>query len=57
MLGDPPLSPLPGGDEKKGDEAAELCEGFDILAGNGSLEGDKGVLGVLRKPGDEGILD
>lgn len=51
LLGDSPLSPFPGGDEKKGDEATELCESFDILAEN---IGDEGVLG---KPGNRGFLD
>lgn len=54
LPGDSPLSPLPGGDEAKGDEATELCESFDILAEN---RGDEGVLGVLGKPGDREFLD
>lgn len=53
LLGDSPLPPFPGGDEKKGDEATELCESFDILAEN---IGDEGVLGVLGKPGNGGFL-
>lgn len=54
LPGDPSL---PGGDEKKGDDAAELCESFDILAGNGIFDGDEGVLDALLKPDDDGILD
>lgn len=57
LPGDSPLSPLPGGDEKKGDEATELCESFDILAENRGDEGVLGVLGVLGKPGDREFLD
>lgn len=57
LLGDSPLSPLPGGDEKKDDEAAELCESFDMLAENGGLEGDEGVWVFFGKSGDERILD
>lgn len=58
LLGDPPL---PGGDEKNGDDAAELCESFDMPAEYGVLKGDfKGVAGVLlifESAGDEGILE
>lgn len=57
LLGDSPLSPLPGGDEKKGDEATELCETFAIPVENRSPEGDESVLGVFGKPGDSGFLD
>lgn len=54
LLGEFPLFCLPGGDEKKGDEATELCETFAILAGNIGPEGDEGVLGVF---GDSEFLD
>jgi hypothetical protein len=58
LLGDPPL---PDGDEKNGDDAAELCESFDMPAEYGVLKGDfKGVAGVLlifKSAGDEGILE
>lgn len=57
LLGDSPLPPFPGGDEKKGDEATEPCESFDILAENIGDEGVLGVLGVLGKPENRGFLD
>lgn len=58
LLGD---LPLPSGDEKNGDDAAEVCESFDMPAEYGVLKGDfkgdAGVLLIFESMGDEGILE